>query len=307
MDEVLLDIGVGARHIGLGLVVVVIRDEILDRVVGKKILELAIELRGQRLVRRQDQGRALRCLDHLRHGVGFSRPGDAEQHLGAVVAGDAFDQIRNRGRLIALRLVVGFDHEAHAAFGFFRAGRAMRRPDFQLAVFAFELGAALSDQIFQRVGGGLDAERFHLAARRAGERLIVILGGRQAKLPRQLGIERRDRRGGAVVRSLEFALGRFVKTSCFHPFCVAPGDIVARSLRRGARAMCGGFAAGAAIPGIIRRRLQSGRGTDAALAAVDRGIEQFCERRSDRLHLGASGLGTWRFRFRGFAGLFGIV
>jgi len=62
------------------------------------------------------------------------------------------------------------------------------------------------------------------------------------------------------------------------------------------------LAARAAIPGIIRRRLQSGAGAKAGIAAVDRGIEQFRQRRPDRLHVGAM-----RFRFRGFAGLFGIV
>ena len=51
-------------------------------------------------------------------------------------------------------------------------------------------------------------------------------------------------------------------------------------------AMRGGFAAGAAIPGIIRRRLQASAGTDAAFAAIDRGIEQFRQRRPDRLHIG---------------------
>ncbi len=51
----LLDIGVGARDVGFGLVIVVVGDEILDRVVGEEALELAIELRGQRLVRREDQ------------------------------------------------------------------------------------------------------------------------------------------------------------------------------------------------------------------------------------------------------------
>ena len=127
--RVLLDVGVGARHVGFGLVVVVIADEILHRVVGEEALELAIELRGQRLVRRQDDGGALRRLDHLGHGVGLARAGDAEQHLGAVVAVDALDQFLDRGRLVALRLVFGLDHEAHAAFGFFRARRPVRRPD----------------------------------------------------------------------------------------------------------------------------------------------------------------------------------
>ena len=95
---ILFDIGVGARDVGLGLVVVVIADEILDRVVGEEALELAIELGGERLVRRQNQRRALRRLDHLGHGVGLARAGDAEQHLHAVVAVDALDQFGDRGR-----------------------------------------------------------------------------------------------------------------------------------------------------------------------------------------------------------------
>src|SRR5581483_1963110 len=91
------------------------------------------------------------------------------------------------------------DHEANAAFGFLRAWRPVRRPDFQRAVFFLELGTALADQVLQRIRGGLDAERFHLAARRPRQRLVVVLGGRQAELPRQLGIERGDRGGRAVI------------------------------------------------------------------------------------------------------------
>ncbi len=125
---ILLDIGVGARDIGFRLVVIVIADEILDRVVGKETPELAVELRRQRLVRRQDQSRALRLLDHLGHGEGLARAGDAEQHLGAVVAPHAFDQFLDRRRLIALRIEVRLDDEAAAAFGFIRPRRAVRRP-----------------------------------------------------------------------------------------------------------------------------------------------------------------------------------
>ncbi len=80
----LLDVGVGARHVGFGLVVVVVGDEVLDRVVGEEALELAVELGRQRLVGRQDQRRALGALDHLRHGEGLARAGDAEQHLVAL-------------------------------------------------------------------------------------------------------------------------------------------------------------------------------------------------------------------------------
>ena len=40
---VLLDEGVGLRKVGFGLVVVVIGDEVLDRVVGEEILELGVD------------------------------------------------------------------------------------------------------------------------------------------------------------------------------------------------------------------------------------------------------------------------
>ena len=55
----LLDVGVRPRHVGLGLVVVVVGDEVLDRVVGEEALELAVELGGERLVGREDDRRAL--------------------------------------------------------------------------------------------------------------------------------------------------------------------------------------------------------------------------------------------------------
>jgi hypothetical protein len=67
---VLLDVGVGARDVGLRLVVVVVGDEVLDRVVGQKLAHLGVELRGQRLVVGDDQRRLLHLLDdHLRHGA----------------------------------------------------------------------------------------------------------------------------------------------------------------------------------------------------------------------------------------------
>ncbi len=80
----LLDIGVGARHIGFRLVVIVVGDEIFDRVVRKEARELAIELGGERLVGRENERRALGVLDDMRHGEGLARAGDAEQHLVAL-------------------------------------------------------------------------------------------------------------------------------------------------------------------------------------------------------------------------------
>ena len=57
--RVLLDVEVPARDVGLGLVVVVVGDEVLDRVVGEERAELVAQLGGQRLVVRHDQRRAL--------------------------------------------------------------------------------------------------------------------------------------------------------------------------------------------------------------------------------------------------------
>ncbi len=56
---VLLDVDVALRNVRLGLVVVVVADEIVDRVVREELLELAVELGGQRLVVRQHERRPL--------------------------------------------------------------------------------------------------------------------------------------------------------------------------------------------------------------------------------------------------------
>jgi len=90
IERFLLDIGVDPRHIGFGLVVVVVGDEILDRVVGEEALELAVELRGERLVRARGSapGAAVASIT-LAIGEGLARAGDAQQHLGRAQPVDA--------------------------------------------------------------------------------------------------------------------------------------------------------------------------------------------------------------------------
>src|SRR5581483_10118626 len=85
-------------------VVVVVGDEILDAVLGEEILELLIELRGERFVVAEDERRPVDLLDHLRHGEGLPRSGDAEEHLMPAAGADGFDELLDRPRLIALRL-----------------------------------------------------------------------------------------------------------------------------------------------------------------------------------------------------------
>ncbi len=77
----LLDVGVGGRDVRLGLVVVVVGDEVLDRVLREEPLELLVELRRERLVVREHQRRPVQPLDHLGDGERLAGAGDAEQRL----------------------------------------------------------------------------------------------------------------------------------------------------------------------------------------------------------------------------------
>src|SRR5690606_13964733 len=63
----LLYVRVRPRDVGLGLIVVVVADEVFDRVLREEALELAVELGGQRLVVRQDQRWPLRPRDDVGH------------------------------------------------------------------------------------------------------------------------------------------------------------------------------------------------------------------------------------------------
>ena len=78
---VLFYIGVRAGDVGLGLVIIVIGDEVLYGAVGEKLTELPVELRRQGLVRRQHQRRPLHGLDDIGNGEGLAGSGDAQQDL----------------------------------------------------------------------------------------------------------------------------------------------------------------------------------------------------------------------------------
>ncbi len=86
--RVLLDVGVSRRHVRLGLVVVVVGDEVLDPVLGEQLTELAGELRGEGLVGGQHDRRPLHLLDDRRDREALARSGDAEERLEPVAALD---------------------------------------------------------------------------------------------------------------------------------------------------------------------------------------------------------------------------
>ena len=99
---VLLNIGVCGRDIRLGLVIVVVGDEIFYRIIGEKAAHLGTDLTGQRFIRLQNQRRAIAPGDDVRHRKRLAGAGDAQQRLGVVTLMDALHQ-----RFYRLRLVAG--------------------------------------------------------------------------------------------------------------------------------------------------------------------------------------------------------
>ena len=90
---ILLDIRIRGRHIGFRLVVVVVRNEVLHRIVGEEFLELAVQLRRQRLVMRHDDSGPLQLLDDMGHGERLARARNPQQCLGGKPGTNALYQL----------------------------------------------------------------------------------------------------------------------------------------------------------------------------------------------------------------------
>ncbi len=130
---VLLDVGVGLGHVRLGLVVVVVGDEVLDGVVGEQLPQLVGELRGEGLVGLHHEDRPLHLLGHPRHRRGLAGTGGAEEDDVLLAAVDALDDVGDGGRLVAAGRVVGDDLErrdtAHEVGGGTHAASLRRATD----------------------------------------------------------------------------------------------------------------------------------------------------------------------------------
>ncbi len=111
----LFDEEVAGGDVGFGLVVVVVGDEVLDGVVGEEGFELVVELGGEGLVVREDEGGALDLLDDLGHGEGLAGAGDAEEDLIFFAGGEAGDELGDGAGLVALGLVGGGELEVHSS------------------------------------------------------------------------------------------------------------------------------------------------------------------------------------------------
>ena len=123
---VLLDVGVGRGDVRLGLVVVVVGDEVLDGVARKELAHLPVELGGEGLVGGEHQGRALHGLDDVGDGEGLAGPGDPEQGLVRKAAREAIHEGGGGRSLVPGRPEVGFEREAAGAAPLPRAGFAHR-------------------------------------------------------------------------------------------------------------------------------------------------------------------------------------
>jgi hypothetical protein len=102
---VLLDVGVGLGDVRLGLVVVVVRHEVFNGVVGQHLPQFVGQLRGERLVGRHHQRGPLQTFDQPRSGGRLAGAGGTEEHDVALPCGDAPFQFFDGGGLIAGRLV----------------------------------------------------------------------------------------------------------------------------------------------------------------------------------------------------------
>ena len=111
--QVLFDICVGHREIGLRLVVIVVRDEVLHGVLREETLELPVELRRKCLVVTQDQGGTLQPLDDVGHREGLAGARDTHQGGALASRGDRFADLRYRLRLVTGRRVWSVQPEFH--------------------------------------------------------------------------------------------------------------------------------------------------------------------------------------------------
>ena len=102
---VLFDVDVPLRDVRLGLVVVVIGDEIRDSVVGKERLHLLVQLSGKRLIVAHDERWTLALSDDIRHRESLSRTRRSHQRLEAAPTIQTLAELGDRPRLIASGLI----------------------------------------------------------------------------------------------------------------------------------------------------------------------------------------------------------
>ncbi len=100
-----LDVGIGYRQIGLGLVEIVIRDEVMHRVLWKKRTVLLRELRGESLIVRNHKRGFVKCGYHVCYAKCLTRARGSEKRLLSLASRKAIEECGNGLRLVACRSV----------------------------------------------------------------------------------------------------------------------------------------------------------------------------------------------------------
>ena len=132
---IFFDVDIALRDVRFGLVVIVIADEISDRVVGKQFLEFLIKLGGERFVVADHQRRPVDAGDGVGHREGLARAGDAHERLEFLPLLDAGDELVDRLRLIALGLERADDFKIGHGKDYSSHISLMNHPIFRRAAF----------------------------------------------------------------------------------------------------------------------------------------------------------------------------
>ena len=103
---VLLDVGIGFGDVGLGLVVVVVGDEVVDGVVGEELLEFVVELGGEGFIVGDHKRGLLHVLYHVSNRERLSGSRGPEEGLVPEAPEHAFGELRDGPGLVAPGLEV---------------------------------------------------------------------------------------------------------------------------------------------------------------------------------------------------------
>ena len=100
-------------NIGFGLIIIIIRNKILDRVFREELFEFRIELCGESLIMRHNQRGHLQLLDNGCNGKRLARAGRAEQHLIPHSFADTIHKLGNRFGLVTGGYKWGLKFKGH--------------------------------------------------------------------------------------------------------------------------------------------------------------------------------------------------
>ena len=105
--RILRNVGVRLRDVRFRQIVIVITDEVLNRVVRKERLEFAVELGGKGLVVRKNEHRTVQLRNDICERESFARPRHPLQGLEMPPAFQSVGKRLDRGGLIARRRIFG--------------------------------------------------------------------------------------------------------------------------------------------------------------------------------------------------------